>query len=286
MTFQYSEMKSYKTPLRYPGGKSRAAAKLYPQFPDYVKEFREPFLGGGSMAIYFSKENPDTPVWVNDTYFYLYNFWVQLQDRGYELSDTLMTIKNHHDNEVKAKQLFQKCKADIANVSEFQQAVYFYILNKCSFSGLTENSSFSKQASVSNFSKKGIRKLAHYGQIIEHWEITNDDYSELMTDDKDVFCFLDPPYDIKDFLYGTKGSMHKGFDHQRFASVCNESTCKWMITYNSNENTRGLFPNHKQTEWDLTYTMRSTGGYNAAQSKRKELLITNYVKAPQGLPFN
>ena len=75
-------MKSYKTPLRYPGGKSRAAAKLYPKFPDHIKEFREPFLGGGSMAIHFSKCNPDTPVWVNDTYYYLYNFWVVLQDRG------------------------------------------------------------------------------------------------------------------------------------------------------------------------------------------------------------
>ena len=239
-------MKSYKTPLRYPGGKSRAAAKLYPKFPDHIKEFREPFLGGGSMAIHFSKCNPDTPVWVNDTYYYLYNFWVVLQDRGYDLSNTLMGIKNMHDTEEKAKDLFLKCREDIDKVSEYQQAVYFYILNKCSFSGLTENSSFSKQASVSNFSKKGIKKLAHYGQIIEHWEITNDDYSELMTDDRDVFCFLDPPYDIKDFLYGTKGSMHKGFDHKRFARVCDESTCNWMITYNSNENTRGLFTGYNQ----------------------------------------
>ena len=34
----------------------------------------------------------------------------------------------------------------------------FYILNKCSFSGLTESSSFSKQASVNNFSMRGIEK--------------------------------------------------------------------------------------------------------------------------------
>ena len=29
-------------------------------------------------------------------------------------------------------------------------------------------------------------------------------------------------------------------------------------------------------EWDLTYTMRSTGTYNQDQKQRKELLITNY----------
>ena len=40
-----------KTPLRYPGGKSRAVKKMAPYFPDFnnYKEFREPFLGGGSV---------------------------------------------------------------------------------------------------------------------------------------------------------------------------------------------------------------------------------------------
>ena len=45
--------KSLKTPLRYPGGKSRATVKLAQFFPnmDKYKEFREPFLGGGSVAL-------------------------------------------------------------------------------------------------------------------------------------------------------------------------------------------------------------------------------------------
>ena len=46
--------KSLKTPLRYPGGKSRACAKIESYFPDLskYKEYREPFLGGGSVALY------------------------------------------------------------------------------------------------------------------------------------------------------------------------------------------------------------------------------------------
>ena len=45
-------MKSLKTPLRYPGGKSRAAQKIEAYFPDLGEydEFREPFIGGGSVA--------------------------------------------------------------------------------------------------------------------------------------------------------------------------------------------------------------------------------------------
>ena len=39
-------MKSLKTPLRYPGGKSRACTKMDQYFPDLrnYTEFREPFL--------------------------------------------------------------------------------------------------------------------------------------------------------------------------------------------------------------------------------------------------
>ena len=44
-------MKSLKTPLRYPGGKSRAVQKLFQFLPKDITEFREPFLGGGSFAI-------------------------------------------------------------------------------------------------------------------------------------------------------------------------------------------------------------------------------------------
>ena len=48
--------KSLKTPLRYPGGKSRACVKMDQHFPDLrdYTEFREPFLGGGSVAIHNS----------------------------------------------------------------------------------------------------------------------------------------------------------------------------------------------------------------------------------------
>ena len=47
-------MKSLKTPLRYPGGKSRALTKLNPFIPDLsaYDEYREPFLGGGSVGIH------------------------------------------------------------------------------------------------------------------------------------------------------------------------------------------------------------------------------------------
>ena len=91
-------MKSYKTPLRYPGGKSRACTKMDQYFPDlrdYV-EFREPFLGGGSVAIHISKKYPHLKITVNDLYEPLVNFWLQLQASGKELEENIKNYKSTH----------------------------------------------------------------------------------------------------------------------------------------------------------------------------------------------
>ena len=290
-------MKSYKTPLRYPGGKSRACTRMDPFFPDLrnYKEYREPFLGGGSVAIHITKKYPNLDIWVNDLYEPLYNFWRVLQDEGNALYETLCDLKSRHPDpvygpqelgyEYPAKKLFLESK-NIVNAyteSNLSRACSFYIINKCSFSGLTESSSFSKQASVANFSLRGIQKLRGYTQIIQNWKITNWSYESLLTDRKDVFMYLDPPYDIKDNLYGNKGSMHNGFNHDDFASDCDRYIGHQLISYNSSNLVKERFDGWNAGEFDLTYTMRSVGEYMRKQKGRKELLLYNYGIGIEGL---
>ena len=274
-------MKSHKTPLRYPGGKSRACIKMDPYIPDLrdYNEYREPFLGGGSVAIHITKKYPNLKVWVNDLYEPLCNFWRVLQNDGNALYETLCDLKSRHPEPKSAKELFLKSKEylnDESNNDSLQRAVSFYTINKCSFSGLTESSSFSKQASDSNFSMRGIEKLPGYTKIIENWKITNQSYENLLTDWKDVFTYLDPPYDIKDNLYGKKGNMHNKFNHDSFAAVCDRFVGPQLISYNSSQLVKDRFNGWHTGEFDLTYTMRSVGEYMREQKERKELLLFNY----------
>ena len=274
-------MKSHKTPLRYPGGKSRACTKMDPYLLKVsdCREYREPFLGGGSVAIYITKKYPKLDIWVNDLYEPLYNFWRVLQGDGNALYETLCDLKSRHPEPESAKELFLKSKEylnDESNNDSLQRAVSFYIVNKCSFSGLTESSSFSKQASNSNFSMRGIEKLPGYTKIIENWKITNQSYENLLTDWKDVFTYLDPPYDIKDNLYGKKGNMHNKFNHDSFATICDRFVGPQLISYNSSQLVKDRFKGWQTGEFDLTYTMRSVGEYMREQKERKELLLFNY----------
>jgi len=47
-----------KSPLRYPGGKSRALKHILPIIPKF-DEFREPFLGGGSVFLALKQKYPN-----------------------------------------------------------------------------------------------------------------------------------------------------------------------------------------------------------------------------------
>ncbi len=289
-------MKALKTPLRYPGGKSRAVTKMDPYFPDlsnYV-EFREPFLGGGSVAIYVTKKYPHLKITVNDLYEPLVNFWVTLQTFGDDLTKKLTDYKTNHpdppkeerkekDTEYPALELFLNAKEILGNRSgdPIERAAAFYIANKCSFSGLTESASFSKQASVSNFSQRGIDKLPGYSSLISHWHINGYSYEHLMENDvhDNLFMYLDPPYDIKDNLYGKMGDMHKGFDHDKFAEDCDaHSHIHMMVSYNSDQLVKDRFKKWQAAEFALTYTMRSVGEYMRDQKERKELLLMNYPR--------
>ena len=273
-------LKSYKTPLRYPGGKSRALSKLFqfiPDLKDYT-EFREPFLGGGSVAIEIGKRYPHIDIWVNDLYEPLYNFWKVLQSDGQKLRDILIQLKQRHSDSGSAKQLFLDAKDYLAKPvgNSIDRAVSFYVVNKCSFSGLTESSAFSKQASESNFSVNGIEKLPEYSLMIKKWKITNLSYEQMLSDKEGTYIYLDPPYEIKSNLYGRKGDMHKGFNHDEFATVCDKSTSPILISYNSSQLIRDRFDGWTVAEFAHTYTMRSTGCYNKEQASRKELVLMNY----------
>ena len=272
-----------KTPLRYPGGKSRAVKKMaqfFPDFSDYT-EFREPFVGGGSVALYVSQMNPHLDIWINDLYEPLYNFWKTLQLKGQKLTDELISLKTRYPDRGSAKGLFLEAKAYLekkpTECDLFHRAVAFYVVNKCSFSGLSESSSFSPQASDSNFSLRGIEKLKYYHMVMKNWNITNLSYEQLLENDEDIFVYLDPPYDIKANLYGKSGNMHMGFDHDRFARKCDSFQCDQMISYNSSNLVKNRFEGWQQTEYDHTYTMRSVGQYMQDQQQRKELLLLNYV---------
>ncbi len=319
-----------KSPLRYPGGKSRALKYLTTKTPQSFKEFREPFLGGGSMFIEMKQKYPEAKFWINDKYYHLYCFWKVLRDNPGELQQKIQESKDAYreteianaamkdkkkekypnrtelikEGTMRARELFKEAIANIGECkSELDIAHYFYIINKCSYSGISEvgrsgntkntkkklDSSFSPQASIQNFTDTSINKLPKVSELIQGTKITNLDYSELLTGDKDVYVFLDPPYDIlkkkkskpneaTNALYGQDGNMHVGFPHEKLVKDLDKSGVSWNMTYNNSDVLTKRYSHYNQEEWDIRYGMsfKTNKDGQREMTMKKELLIGNY----------
>lgn len=264
-----------KSPLRYPGGKSRAVnliSKLLPEFD----EFREPFVGGGSVFIYAKQRFPSKKFWVNDLYFELYKFWEMSQKDVNALIDKIYEWRNQYPI---GKELHRFLNENLGSFNDLERAAAFFIYNRITFSGTSLSGGFSQGAFEGRFTESSIQRLNEFAQVINgSTTITNLDYKDLVNEDgQNVFIFLDPPYysATKSALYGKNGNLHKAFDHEKFADTMKNCKHKWLITYDDCEYIRELFSFANIISWDLTYGMRNVT--KTSDQKGKELFISNYL---------
>jgi DNA adenine methylase len=245
-----------KSPLRYPGGKSRAVDLIAKILPDF-QEFREPFVGGGSIFIHLKQLFPNRKFWINDLYTELYKFWQVSQTDLESVVKQVETWKKEFQN---GKELHKFLAENIASFNDLQTASTFFIFNRITFSGTTEAGGFSQQAFEKRFTDSSIWRLQQLENVLENVKITNFDYQNVIEPEgENVLIYLDPPYfsATKSALYGKNGKLHKAFDHQRFAETLKNCPHKWLITYDDCEFIRELFSFAEITSWDLMYGMRN-----------------------------
>jgi DNA adenine methylase len=263
-----------KSPLRYPGGKSRAVETIAKLIPDF-DEFREPFLGGGSVFVYVKQRYPNKKFWVNDLYAELYKFWAMTQNDVNALIDKIYEWRNQYPT---GKELYRFLNKNLTCFNDMEKAAAFFIFNRVTFSGTTLSGGYSESAFTGRFTESSIKRLNDLAKVINGSTITNYDYEELVKKDgENVFIFLDPPYysATKSAKYNKNGSLHKSFDHQRFAENMKRCKHKWLITYDDSNYIRNLFSFANIIPWNLTYGMRNITE-NSNQTGN-ELFISNYI---------
>jgi DNA adenine methylase len=266
-------MKVIKSPLRYPGGKSRAIKQIAPLIPDF-QEFREPFVGGGSVFVHCRQQFPMAQYWVNDLHPTLFQFWKNAQQN---LPLLIQYVKKWKTQYTDGKVLHRFLLDNMTVFDEVEKGAAFFVLNRLTFSGTSESGGYSKQAFEKRFTDSSIERVIRFAPLLADIKITNLDYEDLVkADGEKVFLFLDPPYHAatKSALYGKNGRLHKSFDHERFADNMRHCQHKWLITYDDSPYIRELFDFAEIIPWNLTYGMRNVVA-NSNQ-KGKEIFIKNY----------
>ena len=247
------------SPLRYPGGKTRACKIIDEIIIQYFNTSSfdtiiSPFFGGGSFEFYLQNKYGIKLI-VNDKFTPLYNFWKQVKLNKTLLCEELRKIKSV------SKEQFMSYRNTIMNLNDnvLQQSIQYFIINRCSFNGSTLSGGFSEEASNKRFTPSSIDKIEALN--FEHIEIYNYDFYDFVnnvTTDK-ALLFLDPPYylESKSKLYGNNGDMHENFNHKLLFDLLNTKK-NWIVTYNNCEYIRKLYKDYIIIDTNWTYGMNTS----------------------------
>lgn len=260
-----------RSPLRYPGGKSKALKQILPLIPQ-CEEFREPFVGGAGVSLAVADREPQPQIWINDLNEDLIAFWGQMQAKPSKLISEIQYVKDSYSCGKHVYKLAKEWQAD----SAMHKAIRFFILNRVTYSGLLDSGGYSQQAFEKRFTQSSIDRLLDLDLF--GFKITHGDYEPVMLTPGDgVFLFLDPPYyrQRRSKLYGKNGDLHTGFDHARFAEVCRKCPHRFLITLDDSPEIWNLFEWANIKRWDLQYSMGNCGKSGKAD-RGSELFITNY----------
>lgn len=266
-----------KSPLRFPGGKSRGLKQITPLIPDFA-EYREPMVGGGSVFLFLRQRYPDRRYWINDLNYELYCFWKVLQEQPEALVEVVSAIKARTTD---GRKLFYELVEQYGQGTPFERAVRFFVLNRITFSGTVDSGGYSEQAFRGRFTWSAINALKQVAPLLKGVRITCGDYEPVvMEEGAGVLIFLDPPYYsvAKSRLYGKRGELHLQFDHERLARVLQQCPHRWLLTYDDSPYIRQLYEGYYQSRWKLQYGMNN---YKQPRARAgNELFLSNYPLAP------
>ena len=267
---------SFRSPLRYPGGKQRAISQIAKMFPARAGEYREPMVGGGSVYMYARGREFASRYWINDQFEELIAFWRMAQDEAScrRLVTELMSLRAKLKNPAQAKEYFLKARNENPK-DAYRAAFLFFLFNRITFSGTTRAGGFSSAASHSRFTVSSIERLKNMPAALSDTTITNQDFEQVISEPgSDVFIFLYPPYYQASRLYGRGGSLHN-FDHDRLAATLRQTPHRFLITYDDCSEIRALYDFARIRPFRLQYGMNNCSSDNVSKIG-SELFICNY----------
>jgi len=259
---QKEEINIYKniSPLRYPGGKTRACKKLNDIIKKYFNMEKynillSPFFGGGSFEFYL-QNNYNLKLIVNDKFTPLYNFWNQVKINKKSLCDKL------REKKIVSKEDFRNYRESIMKLNNqpLQQAQQYFIINRCSFSGATLSGGFSVQSSKGRYTETSIDRIESLN--LSNFSIDNLNFNQFINNHIEatkILLFLDPPYYLEDKskLYGNNGDLHENFDHKNLYELLKDKK-NWLMTYNDCEYIRNLYSKFIIVDIDWKYGMNKS----------------------------
>ena len=289
--------------LKWVGGKSQIVNEVLDYFPNTFKNYREIFVGGGSVLLAFLQNKEikvSGNIYAYDTNIYLIELYKNVQTHPEELWNAIKILIDEYnsieedtgDKNPKSKDdaLLSKesyyywirslyndlCKKD--NKSDINISAMFIFLNKTCFRGIYRESKNGFNVPYGNYKNPEIINkdtILKVSKLIKSVKFECMDFKDSINSvENDDFVYLDPPYvpiKLTSFVGYTKDSFT---EHKNLFDLCKNNIHGKAKFLMSNSNTELVKENMNMFKIDTIECRRAINSKNPS-SKASELLISN-----------
>lgn len=231
--------------IRYPGGKSKQTDRILRYFYDHEEDYRESFIGGGSVFLRLDFHT----AWINDIDPEIYDLWRLVKHNP----NVLISLINQHTKIITHDKTPDRIKQAldlwdlIKDNNTYPPGYRALFLNKTCFSGVKSGGPTGGRHQTGDYTlasrwapEMTIKRILAAHEKLKNVRITNLSYEDTMLESSDDTCFyFDPPY-------LEKGSQCYDFpftieDHERFANVVSNCEHRYVVTLDDCENLRNIW---------------------------------------------
>lgn len=268
--------------LKWAGGKTQLIPEIMNLLPDMkkIKGYIEPFIGGGSIFFHLKEQGylEDKPVYLSDMNEYLINAYIVIRDNWRELIPYMEKLEKYN-----SEKIYYKIRDNFPDgLNTTEKAACFIYMNKMCFNGGMRvnsegrfNQGFCQKEQANIFNMNEINQCS---RLLNGININIMSYEKIVkiSDIKEYFVYMDPPYD---------NVSHDGYTKDRFIEKrkyllstfrkLDELGCKVML---SNSSTAGIMKEFKDYNIKIVKAKRMFNANGEGRGAVDEVIITNYMQ--------
>ncbi|MFA5597389.1 MAG: DNA adenine methylase [Pusillimonas sp.] len=276
---------TYRTPLRYPGGKARISSfikELIRENSLTGKSYIEPFAGGAGVALELLFSGCVGRIYLNDYNLSIYSFWRAVLEKNDKFCERIAEVPVNIDEWQKQKDI-QK-SASSAHFFDLGFSTFF--LNRTNRSGIIlagvigGKEQAGKWKMDARYNKENlIKRIKSIGLFSSKISISNEDAKVYLKNiarkqKSNSLLYLDPPYYVKG--EGLYEHHFKDADHKElFEEITKKAYPYWMVSYDNEPFIKKLYDGYNEIVYSLSYSAASPTTGKEIVFFSKNLVIPN-----------
>jgi DNA adenine methylase len=267
------------TLVKWAGGKKQLLEQFEPFFPEKIKRYIEPFVGGGAVTFHIIKKYNPKEVIISDINEELINAYHVVKNNVEELIIALRKYKKEHSKE----KYYKTRDKDPKKLSDIANAARFIYLNKTCFNGLYRvNSKGGFNVPLGSYTNPAIcaeENLREISKLLKNVDIKSMSFEMVLNlAKKGDFIYFDPPYyplNRNSFTTYTKGNFLEN-EQKQLVNIFTKLHKKGCFIMQSNSDTSFIKDLYSTYNIRFVKATRMINSNAAKRGKINEVVITNY----------